>query len=721
MKTLQDMRRKDWILLATVLLTALIIRLIYLYFYQTLPDWEQLTLDNYYHHNWALSLVNGNPVGDTTYFRAPFYIYCLALVYKLFSISLWSARLFGLLVGLLTVTVTYFLGRKIFDHKCGLVAATAYACYPYAIYFETELLLVGLFTLLLTAAILSAQQWNRSSNFRFALLTGLLLGLASITRPTALALIPVLGLYHLYYVKGKQGRWKGLAPFALGLLLIIGPIFVRNLIVAQDPVLISSQGGINFYIGNNEIADGSTAALPEPMGANWRMSDIASIAEKEAGDELKPGEVSSFWTRQAVAWISNNPSDFAILQANRIYFSFLNPESSNNRDLGLFFDKISILSYNPLSFGLLFMFAVFGFAASCRANRSSRFLAIIVVIFTLVVSIFFLSSRFRQPLIPMYAVLASYGLLELLRRSKTSLTGLFKAAGICALAGLFTFLPLTSMESSRKWSDEMSKGLFHLATDDYPMALTYFHKAEATDSTLPEVNMNIGVTYLWLGNADSSAFYLEREIRFNPLRSKTYTNLASLHLVNQRYDSALAMIQIALDLKPRDVVANMVWLRVMAGADRVAIDSLFGFILRAAKRTRDDIYLLNEAGKLLSAAGDFDRAELIFRRALLSKAPPIETDDEAFQRNFKNSEENLNKQRSETYYQLGFMAGLKNRIGMAIEYSQSAIQLDSTRVEAYVNLINGYLSAGRKERAVEVYDKAIVRFPTSRYLLLFDF
>lgn len=721
MKFMQDKRPKDWIPLATVLLIALGIRLVYLYLYQSLPDWEQLSLDNYYHHNWALSLVDGNLIGGTTYFRAPFYIYCLALVYKLFTISLWSARLFGLVVGLLTVAVTYFLGRRAFDRKTGLVAAMVYACYPYAVYFEMELLLVSLFTLLLTAAIWSAQRWNQAANFRIGLLTGLLLGLASITRPTALALVPVLGLYHIYCAKGIQGRWKSMAPFALGLLLIVGPISIRNLVVAGDPVLISSQGGINFYIGNNETADGTTAALPKPLGANWRISDITAIAETETGHDLKPGEVSTFWAWRAIDWIIENPSEFASRQANKFYHSFLNLEASNNRDLGLFFDKIAILSYNPLSFGLLFMFAVFGLVAGFRTHRSSNLLPIIVAVLTLVVSVFFLSSRFRQPLIPLYAILASYGLIELLRRLKISFPGFLKAAGICALAGLFTYFPLTTMKASRNWGDEMSKGLFHLSANNLPTALSYFHQAEAIDSTMTEVNMNMGVTFIKLGEADSAAHYLEREIRINPLRYKAYTNLASLYLVAQRYDTALAVINGALALKQRDVVANMVWLRTIAADNKITTDSLFSLMLMAAERTRDDIYVLNQVGRILVAARELDRAELIFQRSLLSKAPPVETDDEAFQRNFKNSRKNLNLQRSEAFYQLGFIAGIQNRIGMAIEYSQNAIQLDSTRVESYVNLINGYLSAGRKEQAVQVYDKAVVRFPTNHYLMRFEF
>ena len=53
---------------------ALVIRVVYLLQYQQSALWDQLTVDNWYHHNWANSLAEGNLFGDTTYFRAPFYI-----------------------------------------------------------------------------------------------------------------------------------------------------------------------------------------------------------------------------------------------------------------------------------------------------------------------------------------------------------------------------------------------------------------------------------------------------------------------------------------------------------------------------------------------------------------------------------------------------------------------------------------------------------------------
>jgi len=47
--------------------------------------------------------------------------------------------------------------------------------------------------------------------------------------------------------------------FAAGLVLPIIPVTLHNALVGHDFVPIASQGGVNFYIGNNPVADGYTA------------------------------------------------------------------------------------------------------------------------------------------------------------------------------------------------------------------------------------------------------------------------------------------------------------------------------------------------------------------------------------------------------------------------------------------------------------------------------
>jgi len=67
---------------------------------------------------------------------------------------------------------------------------------------------------------------------------------------------------------------------AAGCVIIVSPVTLRNIFIGHDKVLIASQGGINFYIGNNPYADGTSAVIPE-FGNTWQYSDCEYLVQKE--------------------------------------------------------------------------------------------------------------------------------------------------------------------------------------------------------------------------------------------------------------------------------------------------------------------------------------------------------------------------------------------------------------------------------------------------------
>lgn len=708
------LKTNRWLL--AVLALALLVRILYLGYYCSMPDWDQLTVDNYYHHHWAQSIAEGNIFGDTTYFRAPFYVYCLALLYALLGTSLWVGRIFGLIVGLGSVAVTYFMGKRIFSAKIGLTAALLQSMFPVVIYFEGELLLDPLFTLLLQLAVYRLVIWFENRTISQALATGLLLGLALITRPTVLVFIPLIVLLLAVSLK-NAGAWvKHSIVFILAVSLVMAPLFVRNLVVAGDPVPIASQGGINLYIGNNSNADGVSAVLPEPLGHNWRLKEITYLAEQEVGKKLKPGEVSSFWTNKAFHWIRNNPGEFINLYLKKLYHSFSDREISNNRDLGSFFNKAPILKYNPLSFGILFTLAIVGIMAGFGRHSHVRLLLLIVLVYVLAASLFFFNSRFRLPLLPYYFLLAAFGLFSLidqLRSKWRASVPLLFGAGCVAVFSFYPFVPLPRGSSPLPLT---SKGLYYYANDDFHRAIYYHRLALSIDSTFPETNLNLGACYFKLGLADSARYFFKREKRFNPDRAKAYTNIASLHLVNGQYAEAIAEAKKALARKPYDVMANMVLLRAASATQEIDNDSLAYLAFRAGENTGDDIHLLNDAAGLLAGRGNLSQAESLLLRALNSKPPPIETDDEAFAQTFRNSLHKWEKERARTNYQLGYIYGLQGRYRDATRHSSLAIQGDSSLIEAYVNLVSGLLSLGQRQQADSVLAVALDKFPADQHL-----
>ncbi|UCC43042.1 MAG: glycosyltransferase family 39 protein [Candidatus Zixiibacteriota bacterium] len=690
---------------------AALLRALYLNEYQSLLQWDALTVDNYYHHNWARTIADGNFLGDTTYFRAPFYVFCLASVYALVGPSLMAARVFGLIVGLGSIYMTYKLGQRLFDRRIGLIAALVHALYPIALYFEAELLLDSLFTLLLQIAVYKLVDWYENPGAGNLFLVGMWTGLAAITRPTALVLVPVVIL--IMVLRKKSIRWLGKQCLVLitGLVVFVGPVFVRNLVVGGDAVLIASQGGINFYLGNNSSADGVSAIMPEPLGHNWRLNDITYIAESAAGRELGPGELSSYWWHRGLKWIGENPIDFAKLYLTKLSLLGSNYEFSNNRSLRDFSNKIWLLRINPLSFGLIFPFALLGLGLSWGRNQITRPVTALVIVYSLTIALFIVNARFRLPLVPYVFIMGAAGAKVCFGLFSKGRGTIIAGLAVLLVAGYLSFFPPLTVPANPSGQGQSSVGLFHYNAGNFRQALESYKRARDVDPVFPEVNKNIGACYFRLGQGDSAKFYFELEKQLNPNRIGGFSNLASYHLVNGDYANARAEAAMAVAIKPYDLMANTLLARSAILDRSLSPDSLRLILGDCLRRTRDNIILMNEVASVLSRTAAFGEAERLALQAVSSAYAPIEMDDYAFGALFEEKRAEFVREKAKAYHLLGYLAANKDAFGAAVEYSARAVALDSNMVEAYVNLASGLLSLGHMARSDSVINEALRRFP----------
>ena len=63
-----------------------------------------------------------------------------------------------------------------------------------------------------------------------------------------------------------RARWLSL--ILVGVLLVLFPVGLRNLLVGGEFKLTTSQFGPNFYIGNNPLADGSYGSIRNVIHEN---------------------------------------------------------------------------------------------------------------------------------------------------------------------------------------------------------------------------------------------------------------------------------------------------------------------------------------------------------------------------------------------------------------------------------------------------------------------
>ena len=131
-------------------------------------------------------------------------------------------------LGLATVAATYWIGRLAYGRAAGAMAALLVAIGGQLLIYEHYLLAESVFALLLALAVLALMAAARRGRY-LAPAGGALLGLASLFRPIAEVLVPIVPVYFLL-AAGPRRHALRLSIFAgLGLGLMLGPAFLADL------------------------------------------------------------------------------------------------------------------------------------------------------------------------------------------------------------------------------------------------------------------------------------------------------------------------------------------------------------------------------------------------------------------------------------------------------------------------------------------------------------
>jgi len=691
-----------------------ILRLGYLLFYLNDPQWNQLLVDSLFHDRWAQSIAGGNILGREAFFRAPLYIYLLGGIYAVFGHALLIARILGNICGLVAVFVTWKISVRLFSKKAAVAASLIHALYPIAVYFESELLVDSFFTLLVELSIWFFLKALDTRNIKTFIVSGLFIGLAAITRPVILALIPLYLLWIWLSAENHLNAFQIIGLMISIIIIVISPVTIRNLIVADDLVLVSSSGGINFYIGNNENAEGYSAAMPPPAGHNWRIKDIEYLAEKEANRNLKASEISRFWYNKGFQWIIHNKADFIKLYFFRLYLLMNNLEISNNRNLPLFFSSNPFLKFNPLNFGLIISLAIMGLAFlffKRRLNGPRLFLILFSVLYILIISLFFINARFRLPVIPLFIILSGYGLTALFESTKKKVLSYTTVIPIILGFGMYM---LAHGDVSKIGKNDITSGLFNQANyylyfNNMDRAIDLYAEVLSVNPGYPDANLNLGAAYLKKGVGDSAEYYFRRELSVSENNAEAWSNLASLYYIKKIYDSAALYADSALSARPYLIDAYLIKMRILSAQNNLR--ALEQTIHQALYYNEDNPEINLEAGIIYSNHQDFGRAQKYLTAVPKAAPPAVETDDNAF--NYSNAAggDHLRNLQYEALSQLGYIYGIQGRLDSSIEMSRRAVEIDSSKSRAYINLINALRLQGEREKAFAVLAIARARFP----------
>ncbi len=280
-----------------ICLFAFILRLVYVFQMSNSPLFSMPILDGELHDQWARMMLAGQTLFQGAYFKAPLYPAFLAAVYKVAGFDYLAPRLAQAFIGAASCGLLFLLGKEAFNRIIGAIAGLAAATYWIMIFFDAELLLEPLSIFFNLLALWLMMRAAKGQRLWIWLLAGLALGLSAITRPNVLVFMPPAALWVLWLYWGNQRiAWSRGILFGLGCVIPIVPITIRNYVAGHEFVLIASQGGPNFYIGNNIESDGMSARLPGSRSSlAGGVADWVSIAQQEQGRKLKASEVDNYY------------------------------------------------------------------------------------------------------------------------------------------------------------------------------------------------------------------------------------------------------------------------------------------------------------------------------------------------------------------------------------------------------------------------------------------
>lgn len=190
-------------------------------------------------------MIDGKPVSKPWTHYPVGYSALLGFVYRLFGSGNLVAPLVNVVVGTLLAWLAYLVAKEYLSEGRARLAGLLVAAHPGLITYTALVM-----TELTAACSMLLAAWlalRRRDSWHGVISCGVATALASLVRPTAILVIPLL-----VFVFSNRGLWSGLKRTAVAgavTLAVIAPWSIRNCLVMDGCALVSTNAGWNLAIG----------------------------------------------------------------------------------------------------------------------------------------------------------------------------------------------------------------------------------------------------------------------------------------------------------------------------------------------------------------------------------------------------------------------------------------------------------------------------------------
>lgn len=348
--------------------------------------------------------------------RAPLWPGIIAAFDVLFGPSNLFVRLFLCLVGSGTCVLVYLFAQEVFNKQIALLAGILASIYPGLFIYDGWLYSESLYTFLLLAFCYTLLLLQQTGKYKWAVASGTMLGLFSLTRPNGLLILGLVFLWGIIFVQKKILSWRvvatSIAIICLIALALVTPWTIRNYQTTHRFVAVATGDGFVLLGAYNDMIFDNT-----PFRGLWIRPSLAhpEIVRHYLGCQ---GECevrqNSDYERYAWLWVQSHMSEMPPLLS--LHFLAMWTPATPEADLPM--NQFPARHSSQIVVGMIqtmsipiFILAAFGLVVTLR--RKWRQLLLIYLVIGLTIGeclIFYGSSRFRAPIEPMLVILLAGGI-----------------------------------------------------------------------------------------------------------------------------------------------------------------------------------------------------------------------------------------------------------------------------------------------------------------------
>ncbi len=532
-----------------------------------------LPIDGREYHTSALEWLRGGWPSPEAFFRPPLYTLFTGSIYAGFGAQPVAVLVVQAVLGVATCALAFGIAAQHFPGRAApLLAAALCAACGTLVYFDAQLLPASLDVFLLALTLLGLLVGARRGGLGWWWGAGTALGLSILNRGSGLLLVPLV-LAWIALGAGRRAPETDSAPArgrrilsrSLGVVapvvLLLAPVALHNArfdeggsppppvrevlwrLASGRFVLLAANSGINFYLGNfASLREQNRIDHPDHIAVYDRIR-----MEPSRRGVTSYSAANAYLVRETLRHVLGSPGEWLRLMATKL--AELLDGAEIPRNTNLYADRrhstvlAALLWKRGLAYpsGVLIPLGLVGIGLALRdARRHALVLAALALQGGFVVA-FFVTERYRLPMLPLFAIYAAFALVELARRLRE---GGVRAAAAPAGAAVFLLVACNAgpgaVSESHGYAEYHNLGVAHFERGDLEGAEAAFGHALRRNPNHVDSLLTLCKVRLDLSRAAEAEAACRRAAELRPDSAAVHQQLAlALEAIGRRNEAVL--------------------------------------------------------------------------------------------------------------------------------------------------------------------------------------